>query len=182
MRPIGRRWRCPDCAVIIRQMPGDPLPNFCVGCGADLREPETDEPFVPQAPRIRNAERVKAVDDVYYGMEDASKARAEMMAEMTPGASASDFKHTIITDMNDRQRPGDIAYKAPPPNPVTKQMEFLSQRRDVRFPVGNSPLGNGIPNYQPDIPQGGLGAIRDIQLSHFDNMARLVSAGRLNQK
>lgn len=171
-----RHWRCPDCGGTFKHLhhPDDaPPPDRCLLCGAWMSE--TEPVFVPQAPAVGNPARVKAVDDVYYGMEDATKARAELMARHTPGASASDFSHTLITDMNDRQKPGDIAWKPPPPSPVTQQMEFLKQRgANVGFGAGS-----GIPNYAPDIPLTGDAARQQMTRNHHQMVRELVAGGQI---
>jgi len=166
-----RHWRCPDCEGTFRFLhhPDDaPPPDRCLLCGAWMSESEPA--FVPEAPAIKNSAKVKAVDDVYYAMEDASAARTEDMAAMVPCASASDFNHTKITDMRDHQRTGDIAYKPPPPSPVTEQMEFLRQRGgNVGF------AGSGIPNYAPGIPLTGDAARQAANMQHHSRVQSIVS-------
>lgn len=123
--------------------------------------------FVPQAPAVSNPARVKAVDDVYYGMEDASKLRAEQMAAMTPGASASDFRHTHITDLRDRQRPGDIAAKAPPPSPVSQA---------IAAGVGGFNGGAGMLPQYAHIPLSGDAARQGVGANHWQRVQQIVSS------
>jgi hypothetical protein len=114
-------WACPDCGGKFRHLhhPDDaPPPDRCPLCDAWLSDAEPT--FIPQAPAVRSGV-AQAVDDVYRGTEDSSRLRTEMMAQIG-GGSASDYAHTIVTNMKDNQKPGDIAYVAPPPNPVTQVM------------------------------------------------------------
>lgn len=162
----GYRLRCPDCRKVFTWNPSAKLPDYCPLCGSYVGI-EAEERKIPKAPRIRNQAKVKAVDDVYYSMEDASKARAELMAQHTPGASASDFSHTLITDMNDRQKPGDIAWKPP----------------RLSTPIQGNFAGNGNAN-RPEfahIPQGGLGAMRDLQARHHSDIGSAVKAATVGK-
>lgn len=117
-------YKCPDCDGVFRDLQvraDDPPPDRCPLCNSwvsDTAPPE--EVFVPQAPAVRSAIS-RAVDDVYRGTEDASVLRTEMMAQLG-GGSASDYNHTKITNLRDHQRPGDVAYVPPPPNPVSELM------------------------------------------------------------
>ena len=167
-----RFWKCPDCGGTFRHLhhPDDePAPDRCALCGSWMSDAEPS--FVPQAPAVGNSARVKAVDDVYYGMEDASRVRAEQMAEMTPGASASDFNHTLVTNLRDRQRPGDIAAMPAPPSPVTQQMDFLQARG------GNVGFGGGSANRAEfaHIPQGGHAVREQTGRDHWSRVQAVTS-------
>jgi hypothetical protein len=118
-------YRCPDCAEIFRHLhllaDLSDLPDRCPLCGAWVSDDEPPETvFVPQAPAVRSA-LSQSVDDVYRGMEEGSQFRTEQMAAMA-GGSASDYAHTKITNLNDRQKEGDIAAPPAPPSPVTQMM------------------------------------------------------------
>lgn len=167
-----RFWRCPDCDGTFKHLhhPDDsPPPDRCQLCGAWMSESEPV--FVPQAPMVGNAAKIKAVDDVYYGMEDASKARAELMAQHTPGASASDFSHTLITDMNDRQRPGDAAVKLPVRNPVTEAM--------ARGIGGFQSSGGGMMPEYAALPLTGDATRQNNVAQHRQMAHQLVAAGNM---
>lgn len=121
---FNRFYKCPDCNGTFKFMHvllNDPPPDRCELCGSWMNMDRPPEPvFVPQAPAVKG-KVAAAVDEVYRGTEDASRLRAEMMAQLG-GGSASDYAHTHITNMRDNQKPGDIAYVAPPPNPVSQIM------------------------------------------------------------
>lgn len=127
---------------------------------------DSEPVFVPQAPAVSNPARVKAVDDVYYGMEDASKVRAEQMAAITPGASVSDFKHTLITNLRDRQKPGDIAAVPPPPSPVSQA---------IAAGVGGFNGGAGMLPQYANIPLTGDNARQAVNAGHWGRVHEIVS-------
>lgn len=104
-----RTFSCPDCDGTFRFFchPSDEVPAFCPLCGNDMREPEPV--FEPAAPMIRDANTVRAADDVYKAMEQAGENRMDMAAEMTPGASRSDFTALKTTDL-----PGQYAQRHTP--------------------------------------------------------------------
>jgi hypothetical protein len=90
---------CPDCLhrfPWFRHPSDEPPPNFCPACGNDMRATEV---FEPAAPMIRDSNTVRASDDVYKAMEAAGEHRMDMAAEMTPGASRSDFTALKTTDL-----------------------------------------------------------------------------------
>lgn len=80
--------------------------------------------FVPQAPHIARTVG-KSADGVYRQMEEASKDRAELAAELG-GGEAKDYESLKITDLADYLRPGDVAAKIPE-NPVSRQMANTGQ-------------------------------------------------------
>lgn len=114
-------YRCPDCGEKFKWPRDIDPPRRCVHCDSWMEVDEPPPEFIPKAPMIRNGERVRAVEDVYYAMEDGSRARAEMAAQHLPGVSASELTHMHITDMNDRQKAGDIAAK-PVNNTISQAM------------------------------------------------------------
>jgi hypothetical protein len=138
-----RSYQCPECEGIFKYLhhPNDaPPPDRCDLCHAWMLD-EAEPVFVPQAPRI-GTYKGKTPDQVYRQMEQASADRTYEMAEMLPGASASDFSHTKITDMNDNMREGDIAAKySPPPNYVQEFMK-LNQGSGQSVGGGYAPLAN----------------------------------------
>jgi hypothetical protein len=105
---------------------------------------------------------------VYYAMEDSSKVNAERMAAMTPGASASDFSHTLITDMNDRQKPGDITWKPPPPNPVSQSIQ-AGRGGWQGTPSGATPAEIAAMAHQGADAFAGRRAAAMVQTHHFQS-------------
>jgi hypothetical protein len=174
---FNRFYRCPDCEGTFKFMhvlQDDPPPDRCELCGSWMNLDIPPEPvFVPQAPAVRSG-KAKAVDDVYYGMEDSSRLRAEMMAQVG-GGSASDYAHTHITNMKDNSREGDIAYVPPPPNPVTQMMAAAPQvtghqANAMAFAEANR---HGVGAY------AGEGARKAVVSQHHQQVASLVGAGRI---
>jgi hypothetical protein len=156
-------YRCPDCDGKFKWPRDIDPPTRCQLCDSWMSVDEP--PFEPKAPALRNGAIVKAVEDVYYAMEDGSKHRAEQMAALTPGASASDFSHTLITDMNDRQKPGDIAWKAPPPNPVSQAIQ--SGRGGWQGLGGATPAEAAAMAHQGPDAHAGARAAAVIQAHHM---------------
>lgn len=120
---MRRNYRCPDCTRVFEHSwynSDEEFPDRCPLCGSWVSgdEPPT-EVFVPRAPYVKTSETAKAVDDVYHGLEDGSKLRAEMMAQAA-GGSASDFAHTQITNIRTGQ--GVVAAMPPPQNDVSQMM------------------------------------------------------------
>jgi hypothetical protein len=107
-------------------------------------------------------------------MEDSSRLRAEMMAQVS-GGSASDYAHTHITNMKDGQRQGDTAYVPPPPNPVTQVMAATPQMTGhqanaMAFAEANR---HGIGAY------AGEGTRQAVVSQHHKQVAAVVGAGRI---
>lgn len=106
------RLRCPKCRQAFPWESGKSHPDYCQLCqefiGAD---PDRDVTIIT-APFIRSA-KTDRTDKVYRDMEAGSEQRVKIAAEMT-GAPASEMSSLKITDMNDGQRPGDIAAKLTP--------------------------------------------------------------------
>ncbi len=135
-----RPYLCPDCGGKFRYLhhPNDaPPPDECQLCGASMVDPAPV--FEPAAPAI-GTYKGKSPDQVYRQMETASEARTELMAQHVPGASASDFSHTKVTDLHDNLREGDIAAKySAPPNYVQEFMKLNPA------PGGGSAVGGYTP-------------------------------------
>lgn len=127
--PRYQAYDCDVCGGTFRYLHhpnNSPPPDECPLCGAA----NTPEPsFIPQAPAIKGI-AAAAGDQVYRSMEAASEHRTQMMAEYG-GGSASDYSHTKITDLNDRQREGDLAYKMP----ANEVQTFM--RQNASAAVGN---------------------------------------------
>jgi len=166
-----RFWRCPDCGGTFKHLhhPSDaPPPDRCALCGAWMSDAEPT--FVPQAPGIRNGAKVRAVEDVYYAMEDGSKARAEAAAQILPGVSASDLTHMHITNST--------------PNLINSNNEVaqrMAAMQGVGLPTGfGGGVGGGhnLPQYS-HIPQGGLGIQSSIIQQHFQNARQVMSEGNM---
>ena len=144
----------------------EPPPKRCPLCDAWV---STVEPtFTPEAPRIRNAEKVYAVEDVYTAMERGNRATIEHVASITPGVSASDLNHMKITDSG-------------PPNLVTSDNEVA--RRMQAMQQAGVPTGFGMATGShnlsqfSNIPQSGM-AIRDqIASRHWAVARAATSAG-----
>lgn len=166
-----RSWKCPDCSQTFRHFhhPDDePPPNRCPHCDAWV---STAEPaFTPAAPAIRNGAKVRAVEDVYYAMEDSSRARAEAIAEATPGVSASDLRHMHITD----SKPNLVASN----NEVAHRMKAM-QSVGLSTGFGNVDAtggGHNLPEYS-HIPNVGNNFYRNTMLPAHWQLARQIEAG-----
>ena len=111
--------RCPDCREkfqwdITKYGYPDVCPNKA--CQSRIAHDREDDDIV--MPFVRSSTRTKARDQVYRDMERGSEVRAQAAADML-GVPVSDMSGLKITDLNDRQRPGDIA--APPVNNIISQ-------------------------------------------------------------
>ncbi len=93
-------------------------PKFCPLCSADMSNDRADDDIV--MPFYRNHGYTKAVDDVYRQMEAGSITRSEIAASMV-NCPVSEMSGLKITDLNDHQKPGDLAAKLPS-NPVSELM------------------------------------------------------------
>ena len=82
------------------------MPKACPECGESFEDDPADGPIEIKAPFLRSA-KTKAIDDVYRQTEKGSEFRMHAAAEVTPGASASDFSGLKITDMKTGVRPGE---------------------------------------------------------------------------
>lgn len=164
-----RSWHCPDCGGIFKHFhhpDSEPPPNRCPLCDAWVSDAEPA--FTAAAPALRNAQKVKAVEDVYYAMESGSRSNAEAAAQMLPGVSASDLRHMHINDSKPNVVTSD--------NQVAQRMAAMQQ---VGIPTGfNMATGGGhnIPAYN-NIPQGGLAAQQMVQSQHFQNIRRVMTEG-----
>jgi hypothetical protein len=117
--------RCPVCR---QKFPWDPLqgfPEFCPneGCESRIAHDRADDDIV--LPFVRNHGFTKSVDDVYRKMEEGSITRAQIAAQIT-GSTEAEMSSLKITDLNDHQRPGDLAAKLPS-NPVSDLMAAAPQ-------------------------------------------------------
>lgn len=129
---VYRSYQCGSCEQKFRWLhhPSDsPPPDNCPLCGASTGE--IVDAFIPQAPRIQGVIGI-AADQVYRSMEAASEARVEE-AMAIAGGDRSDYAHTKITDLNDRQREGDISARMPPASPV---QTFMTENARVA-PIGS---------------------------------------------
>jgi hypothetical protein len=100
---VFRTYLCPDCdrRFELLQERGDGPPRFCVNCGVDFGDEELEP--VPAKVAIGGSAIARATDGTYRALEESSAARAQ----------ALDAPYLKITDMNDRQREGDVAAKVP---------------------------------------------------------------------
>jgi hypothetical protein len=99
------RLQCNFCTESFVHI-GDSFPDSCPLCGAYVGlngKPEVTLPFVSSAAN-------KSPDKLNRAMEEGSKHRAYMAAEMT-GQPVSDFSGLLHTDMKDNLREGDTSYK-----------------------------------------------------------------------
>jgi hypothetical protein len=144
--------RCPGCRKAFPWDPAIDLPERCPlkGCGyvSKKREPEVDEDgvLVIAAPFLRSS-TMKANDDCYRQLEDSSRVRAQMAAEMA-GVPESEMSHLKVTNIRDT-RAGEVA-AMPIVNDVTRQMDFLKQRG------GNVGFGADATQFGPNIMTGGI--------------------------
>lgn len=178
-----RSYQCPDCGGVFKFLhhPNDaPPPDECELCHASMIEPE--QVFVAQAPRI-GTERAARPEQVYRQLETASEARAELMAQHG-GGSASDYRHTKITNLSDSRYPGDTAAIIRPQNPV---QQFMQQNASV-VGGGYSPMANAqgqeyaLQTRVGPFPYAGAQAADQVTRIH-GNLARVVAnQGQLNKK
>jgi hypothetical protein len=113
--------RCPVCREKFKWDITQGYPEQCLNpeCASRIAHDREDDDIV--LPFVRSSERSKTIDNVYRDMERGSEQRAQMAAEMT-GAPVSEMSDLRITNLNDRQRPGDIAAQ-PVNNPVSQFMQ-----------------------------------------------------------
>jgi hypothetical protein len=171
-----RHYQCPDCNGVFKYLhtlSDEPPPDRCDLCGSWMSD---EEPvFVPQAPAVRGVSAsTKAVDDVYEGMVDASKVRTELMAEMG-GGSASDYNHTVITNMRSNAKEGETSFVPPPSNPVTQAMAAAPnltghQASAMAFTEANR---YGVGAY------AGEGARQAVRAQHNRQVSELVGRGTM---
>lgn len=172
-------YKCRSCDGAFRffHHPDDlPPPEICPLCG----HPSGDivDVFIPQSPPIKGVVSA-AADQVYRSMEESSAARAEMMAEMA-GGDAKDYAFTKITDLNDRQREGDIAAKMPSANEVMRFMQSNTQA-----PVGNAHAAQAMEfarqAHTGYMPYSGLRTQITTNQVHEQIRARMQRAGQMNR-
>ena len=162
-----RTYQCLSCERKFRYLhhPSDePPPANCPLCGASTDG--ASAVFDPVAPAIRGTIGI-AADQVYRAMEASSASRAEEMAALA-GGSASDYSHTKITDLNDRQREGDTAYKMPQ-NEVRRFMEQHPGAAGVSSP--NFALEKAAAAHSGYFPHAGIRTGEVVRNVHW-NMAR----------
>lgn len=108
------------CMVCREKFPWDMVqdgsPEYCPKCGEYIGTEGKDEVVLPFISSAKNL----GADRVYKDMEQKSELRAQLAAEQS-GLSASEVSHLKITNMNDRQRQGDIA-AMPVNNEVSRMM------------------------------------------------------------
>jgi len=174
-----RSWKCPDCRGTFRDLQvllDDPPPDRCPLCGSWVSTDPPEEVFVPSAPAVHGlSAKAKAADDVYYGMEDASALRTQMMAE-AGGGSASDYDHTRITNLRTGLKEGEIAAVPPPPNPVSavmQQTQLTGHQTNVTAQAFAAATTHGIGAY------AGERARQAITSQHQQQVQAVVGAGRL---
>ena len=180
-----RPYRCPDCGGIFRFLhhPNDsPPPDECELCHSPMT---VDEPvFLAQAPRI-GTQLGKGQDQVYRQMETASEARMELMAEHG-GGSASDYRHTRITDMGDSSYVGDTAAKYSPPSNYVQEFMKLNQGQAVGgfapSVAGAQPVEYAAAAHTGSYPHAGAGALDRIRGNHASLARAIESGGRINKK
>lgn len=127
--PTSKRYKCPECSGVFDYLhhpsiEADPV-RFCPRCGWDAAAEANGELAAGltqeiTAPHIQNAVIVKAVEQTYKGMEDAS--RHNMYAAREAGLDADEARSLQITDLKDNLREGDVA-AMPIQNEVTRTME-----------------------------------------------------------
>jgi hypothetical protein len=173
-------YQCPDCRGTFKHLhhPSDaPPPDRCPLCGSWVSDAEPpQEVFVPQAPAVHGASaKAKAVDDVYYGMEDASVARTHMMAEAA-GGSASDYDHTKITNLRNTKE-GEIAAVPAAPNPVSTLMQQTPQttghQHNITAQGYAAATTSGIGAY------AGERTRQQLTKQHHDNVRQLVGGATM---
>lgn len=103
-------YQCPDCGGRFEFMhhPSDePPPDACLLCNASFDE--EPERAVPTRVNIAT-ERQKVPDKLYRDMEEGSRVRSQLAAEMC-GAHESDMTNLKITNMSDNAREGESVAK-----------------------------------------------------------------------
>lgn len=177
----SRSYQCPDCEGTfsflhtVTDGVEEPPPSYCALCGSYVGAEAT---ALPSNFRVGST-RAKSSDRTYRAMEDASDARAQMMADQT-GLDKSEFSHTKITNLRDNLRQGDQAAKLPP-NPVSQMMDATPNRTGM--------MQNAAAVGYAQATQVGPGAGRHghstrtmLQASHSQRSAHVAAEGRLNKK
>ena len=113
------KLRCPSCRKTFRWE--GPWPRYCPRCQYDTSLDDKPEVAAPHISSGRAKALSQSADQTYRGMEAGAQAGAEAAAAAL-GVPVAEMSGMKITDMNDRLREGDLAMKAPPPNPVSNVM------------------------------------------------------------
>lgn len=109
--------RCMLCREKFPWDTNDGSPEYCPKCGDYIGTEGKDDVVMPFISHAKNL----GGDRVYKDMEQKSELRAQLASEQT-GMSAAEVSHLKITNMNDRQREGDMAFK-PVVNEVSRMMD-----------------------------------------------------------
>lgn len=175
-----KNYRCPDCSGVFRHVyfrSDEECPDRCPLCNSwmNLDSEPPDTVFVAEAPYVRtSSESAKAVDDVYHGLEDGSKLRAQMMAEAA-GGSASEYSHTHITNIRTGQ--GAVAAMPPQQSDITRMMAQTPgitghQHNAMAFAEANR---HGIGAYAGERTRQAIASQHRGQLSSITNAGNLGS-------
>lgn len=175
-KPLGQRYECPDCEKQFFYQPestADDGPKFCPKCGVNLADNSAE---VIEITRVNiNTSVSKKNDTLYRQMETASAGRAEEAADML-GIDKSETSGMKITDMNDGQRPGDIAAKLPA-NPVVEAMKNSTSMTGFQHPANVSEYVHSAPSGD----RSGVTAMIGLNNRFMTDRARLTNAGRINK-
>lgn len=113
--------RCPDCRVKFPYDPTAGFPEFCPNEKCKSHIGLSDKQIIDIPMPFLSSAKNRSVDKVYRDMEKGSEFRAQAAADMV-GAPVHEMSALKITDLNTKQKPGDIA--APPiSNAVTQVMD-----------------------------------------------------------
>lgn len=128
---MGYSIRCNICRQKFPwRDPTKGYPTHCECCGEYIGVDVPDDVIV--MPSLRSA-RMGATDKVYRDIEKGSEERARIAADLV-GAPVAEMSSLKITDLNDRQREGDIA---------AKESDAAMERfkASTKTPVGWQPNG-----------------------------------------
>lgn len=173
---VYRSYRCPDCTGVFEffHHPSDePPPDHCPMCNSYVG-PEQDA--LPSASKVAGVAG-KSGDQVYKAMEDSSRARAEMAAEMT-GQSVSDMSAMLTTNMKDNLREGDTSHVSAP-----NAVSTLMQTTGIGGMAHSQEQGHEYARATRVGPGAGAGAatIQGVTNHHHAVAARMVAKGDLSR-
>src|SRR5271166_2881475 len=159
---MGYSLRCPSCRGKFPWNPTEGMPDICPLCEGKVGHDRADDDIV--LPFIRSSGRSKIIDNVYRDMERGSEVRAAAAAEMA-GVPVSEMSSLKITDMNDRQKPGDISAKL-----VQNDMTAIIDRHHAQLAAMGPELSRNVG--VGDYPSQGAKIRSMVQNAHPDMVSR----------
>lgn len=147
------RIRCLVCREAFRWDATQGMPEYCPipTCGEYIGSDSKDEVAAPYI----GTSKGRVPDLIYRDMEQKSEYRAQQAAEMA-GMSTADTSHLRMTDMNDSQREGDMAFA----NNLTHQQQAMSDQMAPAPPSIGLQASAGV-NSGPE-PRAGSNYIHNV--------------------